>query len=137
MSYVDYENQQLRAENTQYAKDTLRLLETIKYLVGIAERGTGTIWSESTTAEQFVLGYVKRLETRIAELEQDLQTTADALAEYQQSHRNMEQAHSNQYKILCKRTDEVIVLRAAIEQMRIAGGSAEFQSAFDRAKELL
>ena len=34
-------------------------------------------------------------------------------------------------------TEKVTTLKAAIEQMRIAGGSAEFQKAFDRAKELL
>lgn len=48
------------------ANDMLRLIETVKYLIGIAERGEGRTIRDDETAEQFVLGYVKRLETTIA-----------------------------------------------------------------------
>lgn len=60
---------ELEAENENYAKDILRLLDTIKYLRGIAERGAGNTCPEDMTVEQFVLTYVKGLEQRIAELE--------------------------------------------------------------------
>ena len=53
----------LRQELDDYAKDVLRLIETIKYLSGIAERGTGNECPPDTTVEQFVLGYVKQLES--------------------------------------------------------------------------
>lgn len=43
--------------------DMLRLIETIKYLRGIAERGLGREIREDETIEQFVLGYVKQLES--------------------------------------------------------------------------
>ena len=45
----------------------LRLIDTIKYLVGIAERGEGRKARDDELPEQFVLGYVKRLEEAIAE----------------------------------------------------------------------
>jgi len=35
------------------------------------------------------------------------------------------------------RNDEVDRLKAAIEAMRVSGGAAEFQAAFDNAKSLL
>lgn len=53
------------------AATMLRLIKTIKYLVGIAERGEGRKIADDETPEQFVLGYVKRLE----------QTNQDASAE--------------------------------------------------------
>lgn len=53
------------------AATMLRLIKTIKYLVGIAERGEGRKIADDETPEQFVLGYVKRLE----------QTNQDARAE--------------------------------------------------------
>jgi hypothetical protein len=43
-------------------KDVDRLLKTIRYLTGIAERGEGRAMREDETVEQFVLAYVKRLE---------------------------------------------------------------------------
>jgi hypothetical protein len=45
--------------------DMLRLIGTIKYLRGIAERGLGREIREDETIEQFVLGYVKQLEAAI------------------------------------------------------------------------
>ena len=45
----------------------LRLIDTIKYLVGIAERGEGRKARDDELPEQFVLGYVKRLEAALAE----------------------------------------------------------------------
>lgn len=51
--------------DSQEARDMLRLIDTVKYLIGIAERGEGRSIRDDETAEQFVLGYVKRLETCI------------------------------------------------------------------------
>ena len=45
----------------------LRLIDTIKYLVGIAERGEGRKARDDELPEQFVLGYVKRLEAALEE----------------------------------------------------------------------
>ena len=45
----------------------LRLIDTIKYLVGIAERGKGRKARDDELPEQFVLGYVKRLEAALEE----------------------------------------------------------------------
>jgi hypothetical protein len=47
------------------AIDILRLIETIKYIRGIAERGEGYTIPDDVTVEAFVLGYVKRLEREI------------------------------------------------------------------------
>lgn len=47
------------------AQDMLRLIETVKYMIGIAERGEGRKIRDNETAEQFVLGYVKRLENAL------------------------------------------------------------------------
>ena len=51
---------------TESDKDTLRLLETIKYLQGIAVRGSGTDMPNDQTVEQFVLGYVMSLEQQLS-----------------------------------------------------------------------
>lgn len=44
------------------ADEAMRLIATVKYLRGIAERGEGRQMRDDETVEQFVLGYVKRLE---------------------------------------------------------------------------
>jgi len=56
----------------QDANDILRLLETIKYVQGIAVRGEGRPQGDDETVEAFVLGYVKKLEARIKEIERAL-----------------------------------------------------------------
>lgn len=43
----------------------LRLIETINYLVGIAERGEGRTIRDDETPEMFVLGYVKKVESAL------------------------------------------------------------------------
>ena len=58
----------LRAENTELLTDLDRVLTTLRYLIGIAERGAGRPMAEDETAESFVLGYVKRLEAELAEV---------------------------------------------------------------------
>ena len=65
--------------------DMLRLIETIKYLRGIAERGLGREIREDETIEQFVLGYVKQLESTqpvkqepVAEFEVDIGENGEA-----------------------------------------------------------
>ena len=57
------ENERLKAE---YAEDVGKLLRSTKYIAGIAERGLGTPQPDSVAVEDFVLGYVKQLEQRIA-----------------------------------------------------------------------
>ena len=49
-------------ELQEYARDVLRLVETVKYLRGIAKRGEGREMRDDETVEGFVLGYVQRLE---------------------------------------------------------------------------
>lgn len=49
------------------AQEAMRLIDTVKYLRGIAERGEGRAMRDDETVEQFVLGYVKRLEQPAAE----------------------------------------------------------------------
>ena len=66
-------------------------------------------------------------QNRIAELEQDLQTTIDALG-----HAN----HDLMVRETVKDT-EIAKLKSAIERMRVAGGRHEFQIAFELAKDLL
>ena len=55
------------AEPEDEPSTVLRLIDTIKYLVGIAERGEGRKARDDELPEQFVLGYVKRLEEALAE----------------------------------------------------------------------
>ena len=47
------------------AANTLRLIATIRYLGGIAEKGEGRKQRDDETTEQFVLGYVKRIESEL------------------------------------------------------------------------
>ncbi len=56
---------QLNADVLEYAEWVQRLLATIKYVVGIAERGEGRQQRDDETTEQFVLGYVKRIESSL------------------------------------------------------------------------
>ena len=67
LTELSAENDSLRQQITASDKSTLRLLETIKYLVGIAEHGEGRKLFDKETIEQFVLGYVKRIENQLAE----------------------------------------------------------------------
>ena len=60
----------------------LRLIDTIKYLVGIAERGEGRKARDDELPEQFVLGYVKRLEAALAEPSEAVAWTESAIDEY-------------------------------------------------------
>ena len=67
------EIERLRAELAESATDLSRVLETVKYLSGIAERGEGRKIGESETVEQFVLGYVQKLETEAVRRCEDFQ----------------------------------------------------------------
>ena len=60
----------------------LRLIDTIKYLVGIAERGEGRKARDDELPEQFVLGYVKRLEAALAEPSEPHAWSEAAIDEY-------------------------------------------------------
>ena len=44
------------------AEECARVLKTLRYIQGIAERGEGRAMRDDETLEQFVLGYVKKLE---------------------------------------------------------------------------
>ena len=61
----------------------LRLIDTIKYLVGIAERGEGRKARDDELPEQFVLGYVKRLEAALAE---PSEAVAEVAGDYNTKH---------------------------------------------------
>lgn len=83
---LEAENAALRAElatrNTDLAEqcvDSLRLIETVKYLRGIAERGSGDRCPEDMSVEQFVLGYVKNLERRIEQQNSELAKAKELL----------------------------------------------------------
>jgi len=67
--------------------DMLRLIETIKYLRGIAERGLGREIRDDETIEQFVLGYVKQLEAAPVRTK-DLTAQEKANIIYAADHRN-------------------------------------------------
>jgi hypothetical protein len=78
---LDAEEQRdaLQARLAESDRNTLRLLETIKYLVGIAEHGAGHKLDDSETVEQFVLGYVKSMEARLDAAEKDADDLAFSL----------------------------------------------------------
>lgn len=56
-----------------------RLLKTLRYLIGIAERGEGRKIRDDETIEQFVLGYVKRLEAGEAALRAEVEALRNLL----------------------------------------------------------
>lgn len=58
-----------QAEPTWTPDECARVLETLRYVQGIAERGEGRQMREDETLEAFVLGYVKRLEAAQAQAE--------------------------------------------------------------------
>ena len=59
--------------------DMLRIIGTVKYLRGIAERGTCRLCDDNETTEQFVLGYVKELEGQIKVLREALKEAVEHL----------------------------------------------------------
>jgi hypothetical protein len=59
-------------ENEQLAEGVLRLVKTVRYLVGIAERGEGRPMLDDETAEAFVLRYVQRLEKALDDKRREL-----------------------------------------------------------------
>lgn len=63
----------LEAEQIELLNDLGKVTKTVKYLVGIAERGTGTDAPNDQTAESFVLAYVKRLEAENERLRKDME----------------------------------------------------------------
>lgn len=68
-----YTATQLAAARLQGAEDQratiVRLIDTIKYMVNIAERGTGKKCSDDETPERFLLAYVKHLENEVHRLD--------------------------------------------------------------------
>lgn len=67
---ISYQLAAAQGEIEASSKDSLRLLESVKYLRGIAEHGEERQQREDETVEQFVLGYVKKLEDQLAKAEQ-------------------------------------------------------------------
>lgn len=61
----------VRDERDDFARNVLRLLDTIKYLRGIGVRGEGREPRDGETTEAFVLGYVRRVESELAEARKD------------------------------------------------------------------
>ena len=59
---LEAELAKVKAEVVSASEDSLRLIDTIKYLRGIAERGEARTQRDDETVEAFVLDYVKRLE---------------------------------------------------------------------------
>lgn len=59
-----------RLQGAEEANKTIvRLIDTIKYMVGIAEKGTGTKCLDDETPERFLLAYVKHLESEVQRLD--------------------------------------------------------------------
>ena len=52
----------------KWATDMSQVTKTLRYIIGIAERGTATTLPDGVTVESFVLDYVKGLEAKVAEL---------------------------------------------------------------------
>jgi len=50
------------AELSERSAENLRLIECLRYISGIAKRGTGREQGANESVEQFILGYVKELE---------------------------------------------------------------------------
>jgi predicted transcriptional regulator of viral defense system len=53
----------LQERNADLAKELLRCVASLKYIAGIAERGTGRKQKDDETVEQFILDYIKFLES--------------------------------------------------------------------------
>jgi hypothetical protein len=62
------EIERLRERDAQWALDVLRLTESLRYLIGIAERGFGRKITDAETDRAFVLSYVQGLEAEIERL---------------------------------------------------------------------
>jgi len=71
--------EQLAESKREYGTDVSRLIATVKYLVGIAERGENRKARDDETAEGFVLGYVKKLECELFTRPQEVQSVPDGL----------------------------------------------------------
>jgi len=69
------------------AASMLRLIETIRYMTGIAERGEGRKCRDDEKPEQFLLNYVKRLEAQPAQALEDLSGVRACCGEYAKCHR--------------------------------------------------
>jgi hypothetical protein len=82
---LEAENDRLKKDVEEHASHILKLLSTAKYMVGIAERGTGKICPPDVPVEKFVLDYVKRLE-------KDLEQFQMALAEQVELNKNLERS---------------------------------------------
>jgi hypothetical protein len=84
----------------KWATDMSQVTKTLRYLIGIAERGTATTLPDGVTVESFVLDYVKGLEAKVAELTQDLQTTSDALGHAESNDRELIEEQQGTIKAL-------------------------------------
>ena len=73
---------ELEAEVVEYGEGILALTSTVKYLCGIAEKGKGHPIPEGVSIEHFVLGYVKHLESKTADLTEKLRVAKTALEAY-------------------------------------------------------
>jgi hypothetical protein len=62
------EIERLQTREAEWAMDSLRLVESLRYMIGIAERGFGRKIKDHETDRQFVLSYVQGLEAEIEQL---------------------------------------------------------------------
>ena len=100
----------LVAEVREQARSITRLIASIKYLRGIAEKGFGRAMQDDETVEGFVLAYVKSLEARAA-----LEEKMDA-----QQHDTYAAARDEYRKVIAEQRDEITRLRAENERLREA-----------------
>ena len=97
----------------ELAADLSRVLETVKYLRGIAERGSGDRCPEDMTVESFVLGFVKNLEQHIRNQNEQL---AAELEKAETRKLALDVAVSSS----CVLAADLAAAQATIEQMREA-----------------
>lgn len=64
-----------KTDDEELANGVLKLTATVRYLVGIAERGEGRPMLDDETAEPFVLRYVQRLEQELHKMRVPSATT--------------------------------------------------------------
>ena len=72
----------LAADSIKDQQTILRLISTIKYITGIAERGESRPIHQDELPEKFVLGYVKRLEADNTRLRGGLAAARNAMVEF-------------------------------------------------------
>lgn len=81
---LHHENQTLRErvrelEDNSYHENVLKAVESLKYIQGIVERGTGVKLSDNEPIDEAILAYVKYLENRTGKAEATIKELAGVL----------------------------------------------------------